>query len=108
MNSLSSSASSHLKWLNDLQAQLSGLGVAVLEHNYLLLLMGSFSLVVGNAHRRLRFDWDGREFFLNIQQCHCENQGTPQVWSHLKNTRISSPDSVEVFIERQCSEVFSA
>jgi hypothetical protein len=106
MTNLSSSASSHLNWLNALQAQLSGLGVAVLEHNYLLLLMGSFSLVVGTAHRRLRFDWDGREFFLNIQQCCCENQSTAQAWNHLKNSRISPPDSVEVFIERECSEVF--
>jgi len=103
-----SSAASHLKWLNDLQSRLSSVGVAVLEHKYLLLIMGSFSLVVGNAHRRIKYEWDGREFFLNIQECTCQSQSSPQVWHQIKNVRVAPPEKVETLIETHCVEGFNA
>lgn len=108
MSDLSSSAVAHLKWLNDLQSELSSVGVAVLEHKYSLLLMGSFSLVVGNAHRRIKYEWDGREFFLNMQECTCQSQSSPQVWHQTKNVLVTPPEKVEAFIEAHCGETFNA
>jgi hypothetical protein len=39
-------------------------GIAILEHAYYALAFGSFVLVVGRPRRRLKFNWDGKEFFL--------------------------------------------
>jgi hypothetical protein len=108
MSDLSDSAICHLTWLLELQHRLSSVGAAILEHKYLLLLMGSFTLVVGTAHHRLKFEWDGREFFLDIAQCKCQSQSSPQQWSRVQNLRIAPPDRVQAFIEHKCDETFGA
>ena len=70
--------------------------------------MGSFSLVVGNAHHRIKYEWDGREFFLNMQECTCQSQISPQALHQTKNVRIAPPEKVEAFIETHCGETFNA
>ena len=108
MSSISSSATDHLQWLTALQSQLSVFNAAILEHKYFLLLMGSYTLVAGTTHCRLKFEWDGREFFLNIFKCACQSQGSPQKWNHIDNLRIAPPEKVETIIERNCLETFRA
>ncbi len=108
MTDLSASAESHIDQLRELQTLLTSQGAAVLEQHYMLLLMGSFSLVVGTAHRRLKFDWDGREFFLNIQSCRCQSQSSVQDWLQVDNIRISPPHSVWPAIRERCSHAFVA
>ncbi|MDH3316118.1 MAG: hypothetical protein OER43_10170 [Gammaproteobacteria bacterium] len=106
MSNFPASAATHLNWLLKLQQQLSGASAAVLQHEYLLLLMGSFTLVIGTAHQRLKFEWDGRDFFLDIAQCTCQSQSSPQQWSHVQNMRIAPPEQVQSVIERKCKEIF--
>lgn len=102
MTTLSEASSLHLTWLLALQQQLAAVGAAVLQHDYLLLHMGSFSVVVGTAHRRLRFQWDGREFCLDVAECNCLSQSSTQLWRPVQNLRIAPPERVELVIERTC------
>ena len=109
MSELSLSAEKHLSQLSALQSLLSASsGAAILEHNYCLLLMGSFTVVVGTAHRRLRFAWDGREYFLNVEQCTCTSQSSPQEWTQSDNIGIRPPKSVWPVIQEKCRLAFSA
>ena len=106
MSALSDSAEAHIEQLRELQALLSDRGAAVLEHSYVLLLMGSFSLVVGNAHQRLKFDWDGREFFLNVQSCRPHSRSATQEWAQTDNAWIPPPQSIWASIRNYCTPVF--
>lgn len=109
MSDLSASALKHLTQVLELQSDLAAMsGAAVLEHNYLLLCMGSFGLVVGRSHNRLRFDWDGREFFLNVQQCTLQSQSSVPSWQQLDNSRIAPPASAWPAIREHCSRAFGA
>jgi hypothetical protein len=105
---LAESAARHIGWLDQHQARLGAPGAAILEHSYRLLLMGSFTLVVGTVHRRLRFSWDGRESFLTVSECQCENESSPQRWTPVSNARIAQPGQVEKIIERSCNKAFGA
>ncbi len=109
MSDMSASASAHLAKVIELQAFLADMhGAAVLEHNYTLLLMGSFRLVVGTANSRLKFDWDGREFYLNIKGCTCQSLAAPQEWQQLHNSRIAPPASAWPIIHQHCGQAFGA
>ena len=108
MSELSNSATQHLEQLSALQVSLNRSGAAILEHRFLLLLMGSFELVIGTTHRRLKFSWDGREFFLNVQQCACPSQSSPQEWQPLANVRIAPPASVWATILEHSTREFGA
>jgi hypothetical protein len=107
MSDLPTEALQHFRQLTDLQSTL-GANAAILEHKYILLLMGSFSITVGNAHNRLRFEWDGREFFLNVKNCTCARQSSAQIWSQVENLRLAPPASVWSVIQQYCSQAFGA
>ena len=96
MSELSRCASSHFDWLCRLQVQLSSVGAAILEHDYLLLLMGSYGIVVGTAHRRLKFGWDGREFILDACECECQSQGDPPNWHRLEGAYLPPGGAITV------------
>jgi hypothetical protein len=108
MITLSASAENYIEQLRELQALLTAREAAVIELRYTMLLMGSFSLVAGTAHRRLKFDWDGREFFLNIQTCSCQSQSSAQDWLQIDNVRIPPPQSVWPTILDRCGHAFGA
>lgn len=108
MTNLSASAESYIEQVRELQELLTSQNAAVIELGYTMLLMGSFSLVVGTAHRRLKFTWDGREFFLNIQACSCQSQASAQDWQQVDNVKISPPQSVWPTILDRCGHAFGA
>lgn len=108
MTDISASAERHIAQLHELQALMTSQGAAVLEHRYTLLLMGSFSIVVGTAHQRLKFGWDGREFFLNIQACLCQSQSATPNWEQVDNLRISPSQFVWSTIRETCGRAFGA
>lgn len=108
MTDLSASAEKHIEQLRLLQERLSQKNAAILEHRYNLLLMGSFSLVAGTAHHRIKFDWDGREFFLNVQMCDCQSQSPTQEWVQVDNVRIAPPQSVWPVISARCGHALGA
>ncbi len=105
MTDLSPDAADHIERLRALQAGLPA-GVAVLEHHYRLLLMGSFVMEVGTEHDRLRFSWDGREFFLNVERSRLPSRSSVPAWGPAGNERIAPPASVWDAIHRWCQREF--
>jgi len=100
----------HLKKVQRLASALNGNGIAILRHDYYALVFGSFTIVMGKLKRRLRFDWDGKEFFLNVSVADCSPLGIIDKWNQKENVRFSSQGNVNPFekIEELTLKEFSS
>ncbi|MEP6608978.1 MAG: hypothetical protein ABJA83_09900, partial [Burkholderiaceae bacterium] len=85
---LANSGIGHVAQLAAVLASLKPHNIALFEHQYLLLVFGSFGLVVGRAHDRLKFSWDGREFFLDVSRSGFANLSATPAWRHVANTKL--------------------
>jgi hypothetical protein len=81
--------------------------IELYEHEYNKQLFGSFSVVLGTAHDRLLFSWDGREFFLNTSRSSFGSAGDAPVWRPFRNIRIANGAGVFDEIRAQTREVFA-
>jgi hypothetical protein len=73
----SQSAVDHLQRLGQLASVLAERGIAIYEHEYLMLAFGSFRLELGTRHRRWRFSWDGKEGYLDVSDAYAPREGQP-------------------------------
>jgi hypothetical protein len=110
MNSHSESALQHIRRLEDLAEALGKDGIAVLEHSYHALAFGNFVLVVGRPTKRLKFSWDGKEFFLDVFYTEGDASAVMGKWEHRENRRLGSVDHDELFrtIEEMSRREFTA
>lgn len=69
-------ASEHLDRLSRLATALAGRGLAIYEHHYYMLVMGSFRLEVGTRHERWVVSWDGKEGFIDISEPYAAEPGS--------------------------------
>ncbi len=60
------SAIEHFRRLSDLAASLSERGIALYEHEYFMLVFGSFRIELGTRHKRWGLAWDGKDGYLEI------------------------------------------
>ncbi|MFQ5850878.1 MAG: hypothetical protein ACE5JU_09855 [Candidatus Binatia bacterium] len=97
MNSISESAYRHIEHLEGLAEALRKDGIAVLEHSYHALAFGSFVLVVGRPMKRLKFSWDGKEFFLDVFYAEGDSSAVIPKWEHRENKRLGAIDNDELF-----------
>lgn len=97
MSSLSESALRHIRLLEDLAEALGKDGIGVLEHSYHALAFGSFVLVVGRPAKRLKFSWDGKEFFLDVFHAEGDASAVMGKWEHRENRRLGPVDPEELF-----------
>jgi hypothetical protein len=85
----------HLEQIAELERVLQAIGVTLYEHHYHYLIFGSFELVVGKPHRRMKIVWDGKESCLTVERSKFPNQGAHPEWKHEQLLRISSDAVVE-------------
>src|SRR4029434_8142626 len=56
--------------------------ISLYEHQYHPQTFGSFVLVLGHAHERVQFSWDGREFILWISFGTFPTKNASASWTH--------------------------
>lgn len=95
--SLSESSINHLDQVRRLAFSLAQLGISVLEHEFNVFVFGSFTLVVGKPKHRLKFEWDGREFFLNISVAECPSSDIIAKWIQKDNLRLPPQRDLDPF-----------
>lgn len=81
----------HSRRMLALTERLAAQGIAVYEHQWFCLMFGSWTLIAGTRHRRFRFQWDGKEFFIDVQVAEFGSSGDKPVWHAVTNERLA-PD----------------
>jgi hypothetical protein len=109
MVSISESALRHIERVKRLAEGLHEDGIGVLEHSYYALAFGSFVLVVGRPRKRLKFSWDGKEFFLDVLYAEGDSSAVISTWAHRENRQLGAVDQDELFgiIEEMAKREFS-
>jgi hypothetical protein len=72
----------HLESVAEMLRELGDEAIELFEHNYHPQAFGSFELVVGRGHERLKFTWDGRDFILSVSFASSRNKEAPTPWIH--------------------------
>jgi len=67
-----------LRILRDLESH----KIELYEHQYHPAAFGSFVVVLGRAHERAKFSWDGRESLLSISLGSFPKKNAPAAWAH--------------------------
>jgi len=70
----------HTELLNNLASSCQEIGVTLYEHSYSYQAFGSWYVVVGKPHHRMRFSWDGKESYLGIGEAKFSNSSSPAEW----------------------------
>ena len=70
----------HTELLNNLARSCQEIGVTLYEHSYNYQAFGSWYVVVGKPHHRMRFSWDGKESHLGIGEAKFSNSSSPAEW----------------------------
>lgn len=70
----------HTELLNNLANECLEMGVTLYEHSYNYQAFGSWYLVVGKPHHRMRFSWDGKESYLGIVEAEFSYSGDVPEW----------------------------
>ena len=99
MNSDAQSCANHWNKVVALCSELAPLGVAVYEHSYSYLSFGSWTLILGKRKKMLRFNWDGREGFVTIQEALVPDSRSIKDWKELNIQGIDVRDGDEPFAE---------
>ena len=92
MSTDATSAIEHLKRVTALAERLAARGIAIYEHSYHMLAFGSWTIVAGRRNRRVKFSWDGRDEFLEIQVAEHDSSAMPARWSHIRTEQIKARD----------------
>lgn len=87
----------HFESLLGILKDLESHKIALYEHQYHPQAFGSFVLVLGHAHERVKFSWDGREFILSISFGTFKNKNAPAAWTH--DADVSLPNGHGLFEE---------
>jgi|SRR5882672_2753419 len=82
-----------LRILRDLEPE----GIALYEHQYHPQAFGSFVLVLGRAHQRAKFAWDGRDFVLSMSIADFPIKNANPSWTH--DADFSLPNGQGLFDE---------
>ena len=90
-------ASKHMETLVGFLNELGEKGVGLYEHHFDAQSFGSFSVVVGLPHERLKFVWDGRDEILIVSVGKGSNASGLMAWIHEMN--ISLPKGAGVYEE---------
>jgi hypothetical protein len=92
--SLSDSEASlrHLEAVATLAQRLHQRAIAVLEYRYDFLAFGSWRLVAGSRHRRIRLTWDGKESLLSSSTSAFQGSGSSPAWRGGESLHLESRD----------------
>jgi hypothetical protein len=97
----------HSGQIHSLTASLSRDGIAIYEHSYDMLALGSWLLVLGKRKYRFRLIWDGRDSILKTEKALIPDSGTIIKWEEISNEIDTNHPgenifkSIEDFIRKQ-------
>ncbi len=97
----------HTELLNKLATQLEIIGLTLYEHAYYYQVFGSWHVIVGKPHDRMRFSWDGKESYLGVTQAQFSNSNSIPVWEPDLDNSLgirSTPIEVFDFIAKRVAE----
>ena len=97
MNYLAKSSIRHLESIIWLATGMVEHDLAIFEHSYDALSFGNFTLVIGNAHTRVRFTWRSQECVLTLECSDFESRDSAALWEHEMD--ISLPKGEGLFPE---------
>ncbi len=101
----------HTELLNKLVNECTAIGVTLYEHSYKHQAFGSWYLVLGKPHHRMRFSWDGKESYLGIGEAAFGNSNSSPDWEpvfpSISGTRVK-PEEVFEFITKKVVERYGA
>jgi hypothetical protein len=87
----------HIEALARMLKELESEDIGLYEHHYWPMAFGNFTVVLGRAHKRVKFDWDSRESVLAVSLSDFSNQGDPPEWVH--DMDVSVPKSEGLYAE---------
>jgi hypothetical protein len=82
-------------------------GLVIYEHHFHYLVFGSFRVELGRAHKRLQFDWDGRDRWLSCSSATVSSQGDHPAWSKVSGQELSKDQDPFATIEALALEHFA-
>jgi hypothetical protein len=93
--------------LTSLESECDRQGTTLYEHSYSHQAFGSWSVIVGKPHHRMRFSWDGKESYLGIAESEFSNSSSSPDWQpvfpSISGTQKSTAEVLS-FIIKQLSE----
>lgn len=100
-------ASKHMETLLGFLGELSEKGVRLYEHHFNAQGFGSFYVVVGLPHDRLKFVWDGRDEILTVCVGKGRNASGPMAWVHEMNVSLPKGEGVYEEIVSNTLDIFA-
>ena len=87
----------HFTRMQSLSAHLASRGIAIYEHEVHLLAFGSFTLQLGNRHKRWQFIWDGKDSTITVSAAVVSDSRNVPEWQ--KKLAAQPVDDPYAFIE---------
>ena len=97
----------HLESVAGILRELGNEAIELFEHNYHPQVFGSFELVVGRGHERLKFTWDGQDFILSVSFASSRNKNAPAPWIHDADFSLPKGEGVYAEIASQTVDMLS-
>jgi|SRR6185369_58115 len=101
---MSNAAINHLRSLTRILEDLEEERIELFEYEYHPLAFGSFQIIVGRSHEKLKFTWDGRESILSVSFGSVTNKKDIPNWTH--DADVSLPYGEGVFEEIASQSVY--
>jgi hypothetical protein len=76
--------------LAELAKSLADDELAIYEASFNYLAFGGWTLVTGTSHKRWRFDFDGKEGWLEVFASEYPNQGSPSQWKSIDRRQVGA------------------
>ena len=97
----------HVESLLWLLKEIGANGLRLYEHRCTLQGFGSFTTVLGTAHNRVKFDWDGKEFVLSVSTAAVANQNGIENWQFEANIRLPNGEGLFEEISSKATELLA-
>ena len=82
----------HCKAFTEFAERLATTSIAIFEHHFDYLCFGSWVVVAGSRHRRVRLTWDGRESSLVCEAADFVGSSAPARWQEVEIRSAANPE----------------
>jgi len=86
----SESSANFLSALARFAASMNRSGLAIYSVGYNMEAFGSWTIELGNRHRRSLIHWDGKEFVLSVSQCEVPDSRVSKDWKLVADEQLDS------------------
>lgn len=80
-----------------LARNLASEGVSIYEHKFDPLFFGSWYLIAGTRHRRVKFFWDGRDECFTVEQASFSDGGSRGDWQRVTDHSVDTRRGADPF-----------